>query len=154
MKASSTHDMSWPGICDDARIYLRPLIPADGRSLDQFELILCSSGRAARTSLSRGEVEARADQAGGAARERISNLMARIDSAAGTVCGLGLEQPRIMGVLNVTPDSFSDGGKHIESGAAIDAEMEMREAGADFIDVGGVSTRPGSSAPSEAEELA
>ncbi len=49
----------------------------------------------------------------------------------------------IMGVLNVTPDSFSDGGKHFKFEAALKRGLEIVEAGADFIDVGGESTRPG-----------
>ncbi len=154
MTASSPHDKAWPELRPDARIYLRPLIPANGLSLDQFELILSSGGRATRTRVSRGDVQAGAAQAGAAARQRIAEQMARIDAAAGTICGIGLRQPRIMGVLNVTPDSFSDGGKHYDSRAAIDTGMAMHQAGAHIIDVGGVSTRPGSSAPGEAEELA
>jgi dihydropteroate synthase len=56
--------------------------------------------------------------------------------------GLTLDRPRVMGVLNVTPDSFSDGGEFLEPGAAIAAGLAMAEAGADIIDVGGESTRP------------
>jgi dihydropteroate synthase len=59
--------------------------------------------------------------------------------------------PWIMGILNVTPDSFSDGGRHLATGAAVEAGLAMREAGADIIDVGGESTRPGS-APVSAED--
>lgn len=51
--------------------------------------------------------------------------------------------PLLMGILNVTPDSFSDGGKFDASGPAIAHAMEMAEAGADIIDIGGESTRPG-----------
>ena len=61
-------------------------------------------------------------------------------------CGkyeLSFERPRIMGVLNVTPDSFSDGGEHFDTDAAIAYGLEMLNAGADIIDVGGESTRPG-----------
>ncbi len=50
--------------------------------------------------------------------------------------------PAIMGVLNVTPDSFSDGGKFLEPGKAVAHAIEMQEAGADIIDVGGESTKP------------
>jgi dihydropteroate synthase len=50
--------------------------------------------------------------------------------------------PAIMGVLNVTPDSFSDGGKYLEPGKAVAHAIEMQEAGADIIDVGGESTKP------------
>ncbi len=54
-----------------------------------------------------------------------------------------LDRPLVMGVLNVTPDSFSDGGNWIEPGAALARARAMCEAGADIIDVGGESTRPG-----------
>ena len=59
-----------------------------------------------------------------------------------------------MGVLNVTPDSFSDGGIHLDPDAAIRAGLAMAEAGADIIDVGGESTRPGAQPTSPAEEQA
>ncbi len=52
--------------------------------------------------------------------------------------------PKIMGVLNVTPDSFSDGGKYLPMDRAVERGREMAEAGADIVDVGGESTRPGS----------
>ncbi len=58
--------------------------------------------------------------------------------------GLSLDRPRIMGVLNVTPDSFSDGGVHLDPEAAIAAGRAMAAAGADIIDIGGESTRPAS----------
>jgi dihydropteroate synthase len=57
-----------------------------------------------------------------------------------------------MAVLNVTPDSFSDGGLHAGSAEAVEAALEMAEAGADLIDVGGESTRPGAEPVSAAEE--
>lgn len=52
-------------------------------------------------------------------------------------------RPWVMGILNVTPDSFSDGGRHLDPAVAIAAGLAMRAAGADVIDVGGESTRPG-----------
>jgi len=60
----------------------------------------------------------------------------------------------VMGVLNVTPDSFSDGGKFFDSKTAIDAALAMEAAGADILDIGGESTRPGSGGTSADEELA
>jgi dihydropteroate synthase len=60
----------------------------------------------------------------------------------------------IIGVLNVTPDSFSDGGKHASVEAAVDAGVRMADEGANWIDVGGESTRPGSAEVSEADERA
>ncbi len=59
----------------------------------------------------------------------------------------------IMGVINTTPDSFSDGGRFISAGQAIDEGMRMADEGADMIDVGGESTRPGSDPVSVEEEL-
>jgi dihydropteroate synthase len=60
----------------------------------------------------------------------------------------------IMGVLNVTPDSFSDGGKFLDPQRAIEHAFAMERAGADLLDIGGESTRPGSSGTSAEEELA
>jgi dihydropteroate synthase len=64
------------------------------------------------------------------------------------------ERTLIMGVLNVTPDSFSDGGKFLDARAAIRHAFEMAQAGADILDMGGESTRPGSTGISAEEEIA
>jgi dihydropteroate synthase len=61
--------------------------------------------------------------------------------------------PIVMGILNVTPNSFSDGGQFKDSQAAIDTALEMVEQGAAIIDVGGESTRPGSKSVSPAEQI-
>jgi dihydropteroate synthase len=66
--------------------------------------------------------------------------------------GLTLDRPRIMGVLNVTPDSFSDGGDFLDPPSAIAAGLAMAAAGADIIDVGGESTRPQSQPTAQPEE--
>jgi len=63
------------------------------------------------------------------------------------------DHPIIMGVLNITPDSFSDGGRFFESQNAIDQAILMVEQGADIIDIGGESTRPGAPDVSEEDEL-
>jgi len=60
--------------------------------------------------------------------------------------------PRIMGIVNVTPDSFSDGGKYVSRQAAIDHALQLIEDGADILDVGGESTRPGAVAVPVDEE--
>jgi dihydropteroate synthase len=60
---------------------------------------------------------------------------------------------RIMGVVNVTPDSFSDGGRYLDAAAAIAHGLELEAEGASILDVGGESTRPGAAPVSEAEEL-
>ncbi|MBT7290951.1 MAG: dihydropteroate synthase [Rhodospirillaceae bacterium] len=137
---------------DAARLYLRPIQAAD---LDGYiELIAREGAASTRTLLARNAVEAWAGKCGGAREARITSLLKNIDSKRGPIAGVDLEQPRIMAVVNVTPDSFSDGGKNYDPDVAIRAGQDMAKAGADIIDVGGVSTRPGSSPPSEAEELA
>jgi dihydropteroate synthase len=67
--------------------------------------------------------------------------------------GLDLTRPQVMGILNVTPDSFSDGGAFVGVDAAIDHARRMEAEGAAVIDVGGESTRPGSRGVSVQEEL-
>ncbi len=67
--------------------------------------------------------------------------------------GIALDRPRIMGVINVTPDSFSDGGDLFGAEAAVARGLEMLAAGADLLDVGGESTRPGSAPIGVEEEL-
>lgn len=62
-------------------------------------------------------------------------------------------RPLVVGVLNVTPDSFSDGGLYADAGAAVDHARRMAADGADLIDVGGESTRPGSRPVPEAEQV-
>ncbi len=64
------------------------------------------------------------------------------------------KRPVVMGILNVTPDSFSDGGRFVDPEAALSHAKEMAAAGCDIIDVGGESTRPGAVPVTEAEELA
>ena len=64
-----------------------------------------------------------------------------------------LSEAFVMGILNVTPDSFSDGGLYINSDDAVEHALEMIDDGADFIDIGGESTRPGSEIVDEDEEL-
>jgi len=67
---------------------------------------------------------------------------------------LRLDQPRISGIINVTPDSFSDGGLHFDAGAAIAHGLRLVGEGADLLDVGGESTRPGADEVSASEEIA
>jgi dihydropteroate synthase len=66
---------------------------------------------------------------------------------------LPLDRPRIMGIVNVTPDSFSDGGAFSSAQAAIDHALRLEAEGADILDIGGESTRPGSEAISIDEEF-
>lgn len=71
-------------------------------------------------------------------------------------CGrhtLDLTRPIVMGILNVTPDSFSDGGQYVDAASAVEHAQRMIAAGAGMIDVGGESTRPGAADVSEEEEI-
>ncbi|KRA72886.1 dihydropteroate synthase [Lysobacter sp. Root667] len=66
---------------------------------------------------------------------------------------LRLDRPRVMGIVNVTPDSFSDGGAHDSLGAAVAHGLKLAEEGADALDIGGESTRPGADEVPVEEEL-
>jgi dihydropteroate synthase len=78
--------------------------------------------------------------------------VARIETPRAPLCGLLLDRPRIMGIVNVTPDSFSDGGLLADAEAAIAHGVRLAGDGADLLDVGGESTRPGSDPVSLEEE--
>ena len=85
--------------------------------------------------------------------EAPADLLARISAAPPSWAGLPADRPAVMGILNVTPDSFSDGGLHADTARAIAAGRAMAAAGADVIDVGGESTRPGAApVPPEREQ--
>jgi dihydropteroate synthase len=64
-----------------------------------------------------------------------------------------LDKPRVMGILNITPDSFFDGGRHTSGAAALHRAEEMLAQGADMIDVGGESTRPGAQPVTSHDEI-
>jgi dihydropteroate synthase len=79
--------------------------------------------------------------------------LARLSAPPPPWAGLPVDRPAVMGILNVTPDSFSDGGLHLAAERAIAAGRAMAEAGADIVDVGGESTRPGAlGTPAEEEQ--
>lgn len=82
-----------------------------------------------------------------------ADLLEAIRGARPRLAGLSLDRPRIMGIVNVTPDSFSDGGWHNQADAAVRHGLRLAEEGADILDIGGESTRPGSDAVPIEEEL-
>ncbi|MDX1709598.1 MAG: dihydropteroate synthase [Rhodovibrionaceae bacterium] len=87
-------------------------------------------------------------------RERpVQRTLNRLSAPRPPFAGLSMDRPQIMGIINVTPDSFSDGGDRLEAGRAIEEGLAMHEAGAALLDVGGESTRPGSDPVPEDEEL-
>ncbi len=82
-----------------------------------------------------------------------SELLEALTAPRARLAGLSLEQPAIMGIVNVTPDSFSDGGRLTSVQAAIDHGLRLVDEGASILDIGGESTRPGSDAVTLDEEL-
>ena len=66
---------------------------------------------------------------------------------------IALQQPQVMGIVNVTPDSFSDGGRYLDPAAAIAHAEQLLAEGAHILDIGAESTRPGARSPDTAEEL-
>ncbi len=81
------------------------------------------------------------------------DLLRQLSAARPPFAGLNLERPQVMGVINVTPDSFSDGGDRFDPQRAIADGLAMHEAGAGILDVGGESTRPGAAPVPPEEEL-
>jgi len=77
----------------------------------------------------------------------------RLSGARAPLCGLDLATPRLMGILNVTPDSFSDGGRYGDFAEALAQGRRLAEQGADLLDIGGESTRPGSETVPVADEI-
>lgn len=83
-----------------------------------------------------------------------AKMLDRITTARPPLAGVRLGQPRLMGILNVTPDSFSDGGRFLDPEAALGQAIRMAALGADIIDVGGESTRPGAEVVPAEREIA
>ncbi len=108
-------------------------------------------GRIERSTVATAELIEQAIGERWASAPEAWELLDRLSNPRPAFAGLGMSRPRVMGVINVTPDSFSDGGDHFEPGRAIEAGLAMREAGAAILDVGGESTRPGAE-PVPAEE--
>lgn len=94
-------------------------------------------------------IESRFDNAMALIWQRITSPRAQLQLGQRTI---RLDQPQVMGILNVTPDSFSDGGKHVDVDAACNAGADMAIAGAAILDVGGESTRPGAQSVWEGDE--
>lgn len=83
-----------------------------------------------------------------------SDVLERLTAPRSSVAGLIMDRPRLMGVLNLTPDSFSDGGTFMDPRIAVQRARQMLVEGADILDLGGESTRPGAQIVSADEEIA
>lgn len=150
------------------RHYLRPsglVTPSPGSSWDTAQPIRI----AARTDLAATAVDLisrrggvrdttralAASEARAVARSdaTLARLLARHEGPRPSLAGLTLDRPRLMGIVNVTPDSFSDGGNFASAQDAIDHALRLADEGAEILDVGGESTRPGAEPVSAEEEL-
>jgi dihydropteroate synthase len=98
-------------------------------------------------------IEEWATAEGGATAAAVAQQMYALSLPRAAVAGLSMDRPRLMGVVNVTPDSFYDGGRLPTSDAAVAHGRALRDAGADILDIGGESTRPGSDPVSEQQEM-
>jgi len=157
---------------DGTRVYLRPvgLMPiaawakgaavplAGGRfSFATAELIVREGGREGerieRAFAPLSEILAWGWERSRTVAETLDRQLGALTRARAPFGGLALGRPAIMGIVNVTPDSFSDGGDFLDPAAAIAHGEALLAAGADLLDVGGESTRPGSApvAPEEEE---
>ncbi len=88
------------------------------------------------------------------AQEVPEQVLERLTAPRPSLAGLDLQRPNLMGILNVTPDSFSDGGKFARPEAALEQVRHMLAHGVDIIDIGGESTRPGAHYVPVADEIA
>ena len=84
---------------------------------------------------------------------QLAGLLERLTRRRDPVAGLALDRPLVMGVVNVTPDSFSDGGRYLAADAAIAHALQLEAEGADILDIGAESTRPGAEPVDLQEEL-
>ena len=87
-------------------------------------------------------------------RNKAAAVLENLYKPRADFAGLEMAKPHLMGVINTTPDSFSDGGAHLAPGTAIASGMAMWQAGASVIDIGGESTRPGATPITRNQELA
>lgn len=155
----------------EARLYLRPaacIVPAGAIREDALplaggplcvescDLLLRSGGSVHAARVRPADLRAVADKGREKAASRIAVLLDRMSGPRPPFAGLDLSgpaRPAIMGVVNVTPDSFSDGGRYLRPDAAIAHGRALMTAGARILDVGGESTRPGADPVPVAEEL-
>jgi dihydropteroate synthase len=155
-----------------AQVYLRPLGLIEGDAAqaavaDGWALPLCGGGSAFtgceiwqrrahgidRQFVPATELSGWLQRQPGEMRAAAARLHERLLAPPSWPDGLPPCRPLLMGVINVTPDSFSDGGQFLEPAAAIAHGMRLHADGADIVDVGGESTRPGAAAVSADEEI-
>jgi dihydropteroate synthase len=93
-------------------------------------------------------------RAASADKARADSVLHELTTPRADIAGLKMDRPHLMGIVNVTPDSFSDGGVHLDSSKALAGARQMLADGASLVDIGGESTRPGAEPLAEQQELA
>ena len=121
------------------RVYVCPLIDDQ-----RIEVLVRRAGAVETWTAPCDEVLTWALREGEDVGDYVAGLLEHFGTTPPPFAGLNLTAPHIMGIVNVTPDSFSDGGETVTREAALDRGCAFAEEGADLIDVGGESTRPGS----------
>lgn len=143
------------------KLYLNPVAVTGPQSASDAALPLAGGGlRFSACEVARRDPESPADVSREvlaipdlAGVEGARGWLERLSAPRAELAGLATGRPRIMGVVNITPDSFSDGGARFEKSRAIEAGLAMWEAGAEILDLGGESTRPGAEpVPPEEEQ--
>jgi dihydropteroate synthase len=160
-------------VAADAQIYLSPsalgplaalapmvaaaaALPLAGGPLafSACEIAIREAARVTRTAASLSETRDWAAHQGGPVGPRIARLLDDLSGPRRGPRGEPLSKPLIMGIVNATPDSFSDGGEHFDPAAAIAHGQRLAHAGADILDIGGESTRPGAAPVAPHDEAA
>jgi dihydropteroate synthase len=161
-----------PAVRSGGRIHLRPLailsgaeaaraveartgLPLAGGPL-AFAMaeLAVRDGRGARRALATlPEVLAWAAEAGQGVEESVRGLLRRLSAPRAAFAGFPADRPVVMGILNATPDSFSDGGRFLDPQRAVEQGRRLLEAGAEILDIGGESTRPGAEPVAPEEEI-
>ena len=127
--------------------WIRPLVGAGvdstvlaggWTSAQQFDVVTrTADGQHLITRMSEDAIIQQADD-----RNKAASVLENLYKPRSDFAGLEMAKPHLMGVINTTPDSFSDGGAHLSPATAITTGMAMSHAGASIIDIGGESTRP------------
>ncbi len=122
------------------------LIAGAWSAFSLVEVVRRDGERVKRNWLSYPEVAASSEMA-------LSGLLTQITATRVPIAGLPMTEPQIMGIVNVTPDSFSDGGQFLASDAAIAHGQQLQRDDASMLDIGGESTRPGAEPVSDDQEI-